>query len=522
MKYLLVILAFLCWLPGLSAQQGVYIPLGASVWLSSNTNVGIFSDMTNNGTLGSQPNSTFYFLSKLWTNGNGATLPDESADGYSGQGGVFVFSGSSRQLIFGGYSLAAKSGTSFPNLQVNNSSGLWLDDLSDLKIRNNLHFANGRIFLNGWNLLVGNKQPGTITGYNDQRYVVTGNAAAGGALYREGVNDAANKVVFPVGTDENDYSPAALVMTGGSDDFGVRVYDSVYTLAAGGPAYKDSVVNKTWNVQRVNNKGGEVDVILQHKETSELPGYAENRDSSYITQFVSGVWDRLNVIPNKPLPGTLTASPLSEPAVMHLRHFTTLGSSEYFAKTILAGTAKPAIFLNFEAYRIAPVVVRCDWNTSKEVNNLRFELERRYEREETFTRVATTPSKAVNGNSKVPLGYTYQDLNDYDDWTYYRVKAVGKNGQVVYSDIRAVPPFVQINVYPNPNAGNFKVSIRGIRGDLLIQVRDTWSQSLRIYNAKSGDTDLDITDLPSGAYFLVIYHKDTMKVAYTCKVIVAQ
>ena len=57
---------------------------------------------------------------------------------------------------------------------------------------------------------------------------------------------------------------------------------------------------------------------------------------------------------------------------------------------------------------------------------------------------------------------------------------------------------------------------------MIVQVRDTWSQAVRSYNVKGGDSDISIQDMPSGAYFLVFYHKETMKVAYTCKVIVAQ
>ncbi|PSL42681.1 putative secreted protein (Por secretion system target) [Chitinophaga niastensis] len=524
MRKLLFIILLLTLLVGSSsAQQGVYIPAGGTVWLSGSTNVGIFSDMTNNGILGSNPNTIFYFLSKLWTNGNGSTLPDESADGVSGTGGIFLFSGANTglQKVFGGYSLTARMGTSFPNLEVNNVAGLLLDDLSDLKIRNNLQFTNGHIYLNGWNLQVGEKTPGTITGYNDKKFVVNGTGFAGGALYRAGINDAANKVVFPVGTADDSYSPAAILLTGATDVFGVHTYDSVYTVAAGGTAYTDSFVNKTWNIRRIDNTGGDAAIILQHMDVSELPAYAASRDSSFITHFTGGVWDNVPFIPANPLAGTLTTSPMSEPATMHIRNFTGLGASEYFTKTILVASLKPAMFLSFEAYRIAPVMVQLDWTTSREISNAVFEVERRYEREETFTTIATVPTKAINGNSNVPLSYTYQDLNDYDDWTYYRIKAIGRNGKVVYSEIRAVPPFVQIKVYPNPNNGKFKVTIRGLRGSLLMQLRDTWSQVMRQYDIKS-DTDVSMSDLPSGAYFLVIYHKDTMKVAYTCKVIVVQ
>lgn len=359
-----------------TAQQGVYIPDGASVWLSGNS--GVFSDLVNNGILGSNPTATLYFLSKKWTNGNAATLPDESADGRSGTGGRFLFMGMNplygnigQQIIFGNYSLATRQGSSFPNLEINNSAGLRLDDLSDLKVRNNLHFADGHIFLNGWNLLVGEDNPGTITGYSDQRFVVNGTAAAGGALYRAGINDAANKVVFPVGTTINSYSPAALLLDGATDIFSVRAYDSVYSLAIGGRAYPDSFVNKTWQVTRAGS-GGTATVILQHMDSDELPAYTAARDSSFITRFTGNAWDQVPYLATLPKPGTLTTNGLATPATMHMRVFTGLGANEYFTKTTLASKAKPAIFLSFEAYRIAPLMVQLDWTTSREVNNLLF------------------------------------------------------------------------------------------------------------------------------------------------------
>ncbi|CAL1516843.1 T9SS type A sorting domain-containing protein [Chitinophaga sp. MM2321] len=528
MRYLSVISFLLCWTFRLSAQQGVYIPAESTVWMSGNASVGVFSDMTNNGILGSNPSATLYFLSKKWTNGNGSTLPDESADGFSGTGGKFLFSATNplygnigRQTVFGNYSIIAKQGSSFPNMELDNSAGLLLDDLSDLKIRNNLQFTNGHIYLNGWNLQVGDKTPGTITGYNDKKFVVNGTGFAGGALYRAGINEAANKVVFPVGATADSYSPAAILLTGATDNFSVRAYDSVYTFAASGTAYPDSFVNKTWHIGRLDATGGEVAVILQHMDVSELPAYAASRDSSFITRFVGNAWDTVPYIATAQRTGTLSTTPMSGTATMHLRNFTSLGTNEYFTKTSLSYAAKPVTFLSFEAFRIAPVLVQLDWTTSREVNNALFEVERRYEREGAFIKVNTVPTKAVNGNSNTPLSYSWQDLNDYDDWTYYRIKAVGKNGKVVYSEVRAVPPFVQIDVFPNPNQGKFKVRIRGIRGNLLMQLRDTWSQAIRQYEVRQ-DTDIDISSLPSGTYFVVIYNKDTMSVAYTCKVVVTQ
>ncbi|MBV7532913.1 T9SS type A sorting domain-containing protein [Chitinophaga sp. sic0106] len=510
-----------------SAQDGLYIPEGGVVWLYNNTQVGIFNSMINNGVLGSNPGSTFYILGKRWTNGTNAKLPDESADGVSGVGGNFLFSSLNpilgdvgQQTIFGNYNIAAKQGTSFPNMEVNNGKGIILDDLSDLKVRGTLHFTSGKIYLNGWNLMVGEKTPGVISGYTDSRYIVTGNTFAGGYLYRSAITSTANRVVFPVGSADNAYSPAAVLLDGGAkDNFGIRVFDSVYTVAIGGSTYRDSFVNKTWNIVRTDNSGGKATVILQHMDASEMTSYIGARDSSFITRFGVTGWDKLTVIPFKPQAGNLSTTTMLQPATMHMREFTDLGNTTYFAKTILNVKISPAIFLVFEASRVSPALAQLDWTTSREVNNLQFEVERRYEKDEAFTTIGVVPTKAVNGTSVNPLSYTFNDPNDYDDNTYYRIKATAKDGTVTYSEIKVVPPVFSIQVYPNPNRGNFHVKIRGLNNDMLLKMYDTWGQYLREYKVRK-DADIQITHMPAGTYFLVLYNQQTEQKVKTIKVVV--
>ncbi|MBV8255510.1 MAG: T9SS type A sorting domain-containing protein [Chitinophaga sp.] len=526
-KLLLILFLLLNFTPWLSAQQGVYIPMGSTVWLYNNTQIGIFSSVTNEGILGSNPGSTLYILGKRWVNGLNASLPDESADGKSGVGGNFLFSSLNpilgdvgQQSIFGNYSAIGRQGTSFPNMEVNNGKGVILDDLSDLKIRGTLHFTSGKIYLNGWNLVVGENGPGSITGYSDLRYVVTGNTFAGGYLYRNGINSAANKVVFPIGADDVSYSPGAVLLDGGAtDNFGMRAFDSVYTMAIGGTAFRDTFVNKTWNIQRMDNTGGKATVILQHADNTELPAYKLKRDSSYISRFGITGWDKLANTPFKPLPGTLSTTVMLQSATMHMREFIDLGQNTFFSKTILNVRMDPAVFLVFDAYRTNPGMVKLDWTTSKEINNLQFEVERRYEKDEAFSTIAVVPSKAVNGNSTSPLSYTLNDPNDYDDNTYYRIKAVAKDGTITYSEIRMVPPVFSVQVYPNPNHGNFHVKIRGTKDDMFLQLIDTWGQVMRQYTVKK-DADIQFTHMPSGVYYLVLINKDTNKKVYTTKVIV--
>ncbi|ASZ14464.1 T9SS type A sorting domain-containing protein [Chitinophaga sp. MD30] len=509
------------------AQQGVYVPAGGKVFLTGDVPVSIYGNVYNDGTIGSTPQSVLHFFGKYWTNADGSSLHDESPDGLSGKGGLFRFSANNplynnigQQIVYGGYNIAAGNGPSFPNLELNNPAGLQLADLSDLKIRNHLQLGNGHIFLNGWNLMVGHNNPGSIAGYSDRSFVVTGTEMAGGFLYRARLGSTADTIVYPIGTGAGNYSPAAIIYSGATDDFKARVFDKVYSGGSNGQLIPDSFVNKTWNIGRQKPANNEVNVLLQHMNADEPLLYQQYRGESYISRYTSGGWERLQTLEGQQQPGRLSTLPLQKPATLHARLFAGgINTSDLFAKTALIKTQPPVAFLSFEAYRISAERVQLDWSTKWEINNQHFELERRLENETEFTRIATLPTKAPGGNSSQRLNYTYQDPNDFDGWSYYRVKAVNNRGDYVYSEIRAVAPFIQIVVFPNPNFGQFKVRIRGIRSVLMMQLYDTWGQVIRQKEIQR-DGEVQILDMPKGMYILVLYHKGTQQVAFRQKVIV--
>ncbi len=403
MRRSLLIIYFLLSLTGAFAQQGTYIPPGGQAWLFGDVPAALYGNMQLDGTLGSNLNAQLYFMGKKWTNNSTAALPDESADGKTGTGGLFRFSSANilygntgQQSVYGGYSAASGAGVSFPNLEVSNSAGLLLEDLSDLKVRNTLNFASGHIFLNGWNLVVGQNNPGNITGYSDQRFVVNGAGVAGGFLYREGLSATTGRIVFPVGTTTGSYAPAAVDYKGAPDIFHVRVFDDIYAAAISGPQMQDTFINKTWNIGHILPGSAPTDVILQHMNASmELPVYAANRDSSYITSFDNGAWDRLQALPFKPQSGALTTQSMGSSATMHLRRFTEgISYNGYFSKTVLfAKLEPPAQFIEFNAWRATVQFVQLKWSTSREVNNSVFEIQRRLENETDFTTVARVPTR---------------------------------------------------------------------------------------------------------------------------------
>lgn len=502
------------------AQQGIYIPADGKVCATGALPVTFYLNMQNDGTLGSRPGSTLYFLGKRWTNGNGSTLSDEG-----GTGGIFRFSGNNplygntgRQLLYGGYNAATGSGSSFPNLTIDNPDGVTLGDLHDLKVRHTLHFRSGHLFLDGWNLVVGDHAPGQITGYSDRMFVVTGSDIAGGFLYRE-ISSQSGSVVFPIGTAPGSYSPVAIRNSGDADVFRARVFDNVYRNAIAGPAMQDTFINKTWNIGRNNVSNGPTTITFQHTDADETQGYRDNRQHSFLNRYADPYWVQQPA--TDVATGNLSTSSMQLSATMHTQQFEAgIQINEYFSKSAKRATPGPKVkLIRFEASRLSRSQVGLLWTTWYEVNNEYFEIERRLETENTFTKIGMMPTKAVNGNSLRLLDYSTVDNNNFQGWSYYRLKAVLRNGDVEYSEIRPVPPLKQVEIFPNPNYGRFKVLISGIRTPVRMQITNAWGQTLRQYDVDQ-EHNIEVMDMPAGTYFLVIMHKETQVVMHTAKVIV--
>ncbi len=528
MKHLIHILSLLLLPLLMRAQQGVYIAPGARIQVHSGEVVSIYGNVVNDGGFGSGQSSVINFFGKSWSNGTGGTLPDESANGFSGRGGLFRFSGNNplygnlgAQQLFGGYNVSSRLGATFPNFEVNNRLGILLADLSDMKVRNNLHFSSGHLFLNGWNLVVGNGNPGTITGYSEQSFIITGSSIAGGFVYREQVNAAAGRVVFPIGTSPATYAPAAIEYAGTADDFRARVFDSVYQFAISGLVNKLDFTNKTWNMARGRTDVAEASLTLQHMDADEGRDYASYRAASYVTRFVNNSWDYLEP-ETFPAAGNITTTATLRNATMHVRRFRDgIRNNEYFTKaSILYGPYAPAVFIYFNAWRLNENFAQLEWSVSRELNNAYFEIERRLDTDTGFMKVGQLGSMAPNGNINTRLDYRYVDPNNYDGWSYYRIKAVARsNGRVSYSEIKAVPPFLRIEVFPNPNRGQFTVRVRGEQTAITMHLVNSLGQLIEQFTIE-GTRDLRVEALAKGTYLLVFYEKGTNRLMRTHKVVV--
>jgi hypothetical protein len=146
------------------------------------------------------------------------------------------------------------------------------------------------------------------------------------------------------------------------------------------------------------------------------------------------------------------------------------------------------------------------WETTAEINNDYFTIERS-DNEIDFT-VVTTIEGA--GNSSENLFYSYIDSNPISGISYYRLKQTDFDGKFEYFDMVSITSEVEetnIDVYPNPNNGNFSISINSDK-DTSYNILDSTGRIVSNGTLNSFDNNIDITNMPKGIYFLKIGTND--------------
>lgn len=263
-------------------------------------------------------------------------FPDESITGTTGIGGVFKFSGqgSSPQYIENKNNL--QLGSEFPNISIANSQNVILEG-SDLAIRNNLNFESGRLILNTGNVSIGVE--GSIRGYNENRFIVTGTSTRGGALIRSVTGQQQTDIIFPIGSSVNSYTPASIKYTGLPQDLKLRVFENVYEKALFGVIDDVFSVRKTWHLALIRTDNtAQVSINLQHNSIEEGSAYTGSRSQSFISRFLANTeqWDTAPA--SAVSPGVLTTTnPIPNSFVSSRTNLSGLSSNEYFSKAVRKG-----------------------------------------------------------------------------------------------------------------------------------------------------------------------------------------
>jgi hypothetical protein len=479
---LTVVVCCLCTQLAVAQQPGFYVPQKGKIYFSGDTAT-IFSSVINQGKLGVDKKAVVNFKGRQWQNDGEGIITDEGNQGEdaSGTGGIIRFNSTDgRQFIDGGYNAVSKQGATFPNLSIQNSFGVALQN-STAKVRGTLQFINGPLYTQDNTLIIGNGNPGNITGFDAVSYVITGGS---GLLVRENIRSGDNWVIFPIGSKENAYTPVAIrSRTTRGDDYHARVQDGVQQNLFSGRDLFSTSVNKTWEIgkQKHPNEDG-VDIALQHLVADEGNAFHLNRDHSYISQYTANRWD--TVFPQTtPLPGNLTAdgSIMPNSGVNTRTINAKISNASYFTK--MAGdTTFDKMKLWLSGYRLDYQKVHLSWTVKPEVNVRYYVVQRKLSNETRFTnRGAIVFSRAPNGYSNDYLDYNFDDPNSYSGNSFYRLMIISYQGDTTYSNEIVVgnkPGGLQLLVWPNPTTGNFFVGINNAAAIKYVVVWNAIGQML--------------------------------------------
>jgi hypothetical protein len=120
--------------------------------------------------------------------------------------------------------------------------------------------------------------------------------------------------------------------------------------------------------------------------------------------------------------------------------------------------------------------------------------------------------KVWSGNNIVSADFTVESINNsYVSYVY-------PEGDGKYSIVNITKGSIEnteeeISVYPNPSKGMFNISLEGIKGNIQIKVLDLRGKEHSIFELNgSASTQLDLTKLAAGVYFIRFSGKDFSRV----------
>lgn len=188
-----------------------------------------------------------------------------------------------QQTLNGGFT--SGNNPSLINIVVDNESGLSLS--GNTRITNQVTFNKGNIFLNNFNLVLGNTA--TLANYDVNKHIITNGT---GVLTKEGVGTG-GMFIFPVSIANADFTPATIVNNAAVRNINVQVKD--YTASAAiETAFATKGMQRTWQI--TSNLAGTANVTLQHNTQTNVngPGTDESAFKNTMAfvsqQLTPGVW----------------------------------------------------------------------------------------------------------------------------------------------------------------------------------------------------------------------------------------
>jgi hypothetical protein len=178
---------------------------------------------------------------------------------------------------------------------------------------------------------------------------------------------------------------------------------------------------------------------------------------------------------------------------------------------VAPSTALPVASLNFEA-RAEERVIVLNWNTSMELNNKGFVLERSTNGTD-FTSIGWVDGK---GNSNITSNYQFTDnFVQPNTLYYYRLKQTDFDSRQTLSEVRQARikdrASIIVSIAPNPATDRITVFTSGTTGLADIRLFDSKGRLVQSWgkiNCSSAPLQLSLGNLASGVYLLQLMTGD--------------
>jgi hypothetical protein len=184
--------------------------------------------------------------------------------------------------------------------------------------------------------------------------------------------------------------------------------------------------------------------------------------------------------------------------------------SDFQAYTPLSA-ALPVTLLYFNG-RMTKAGAMLGWQTAREDNNARFQIERSRDRNAgpglTFESIGTVPTQAqaTDGNSVMPLTYVFTDVQPLPGINYYRLMQTDRDGtRTQAGNVVALRQEGQLPVlFPNPISGSGEATIEPVMSYQSYQMTDVLGRIVQRADIPGVLSRVSLEGLPTGIYLLTV------------------
>jgi hypothetical protein len=162
----------------------------------------------------------------------------------------------------------------------------------------------------------------------------------------------------------------------------------------------------------------------------------------------------------------------------------------------------PVTLIGFEAESLDQNYAELKWSTATEINNDRFEIQRKLDSESEFSAVGIVGGA---GNSNSLNSYSYIDnVKSVKEKVCYRLKQVDYDGTYEFSPVDCIDNSFRnvVSIYPNPASTFITVEVSNLEANVLVEVLSIDGRVLLQRDQISASEKIDINMLSNGTYFI--------------------